>query len=284
MATTELRTRQQNFFQVDPPIFDCEFRRDGTDILLAFSAKARIPTDLRVRLYEAPSGDTRAARRAAIATDQRKRGMGTGFAKSNRFVAFDSSATLDAIAQAHGFETTAPILEHFANRGLPSGGLTDGDVIFVPQVRTLSVVPLGPLMPVEDVAESVPEGGHRHQARWSVTDRFYDPLDPLEWVPDSLMTLGPANRVDASVGTFDRRLWLPQFAILTSTGAFLDASLTPPEIVEQTRYSLSTDDPHTFAVLVGRGSRLLSADDSSATFTRLEHPVGAYGAVIDSEA
>jgi hypothetical protein len=103
-------------------------------------------------------------------------------------------------------------------------------------------------------------------------------------VPDSLLTLSPSTRVTTTV--FDeasRRLWLPQFAVLTASGEFLEASPTPPEVVEETGYALGGDDPHAFAVLAGKGSRLLSADGSSVAFETKERPLGAYGAVIVTE-
>lgn len=284
MAEVDLKTREQNFFQFRPPIFDFEFRRDGGEILLAFSAKAEVTVDLRVRLYETRSAPTRAERRALLASDQSARKLQAGFAKSNCFVEADGEETVAQIASRHGFDTDEVVLDHFANRLLRARGgkPAQGDVVFIPQLRSLPAIPLGPVLPVEDVAESVPEGGHRHQARWSIADLLFDPLDPESWVPDSLLTLGPSTRVVTSVfDSEDRQVWLPQFAVLTATGEFLDASPTAPEIVAEAGYALTSDDPHAFAVLVGKGSRALNADASSVTFQTSERPLGAYGAVID---
>jgi hypothetical protein len=285
MTAIELVKRRHNFYQFRPPVYDYEFRRDGKEIVLAFSAKAEVPRDLRVRLYETRSAPTRAERRALIAADQEKRVLGAGFVKSNRFVRADGKQTLLQIASVHGFESAEPLLGHFANRLLRGSTKPQkDDAIFVPQLRSLQAVPLGPVLPVEDVSESVPEGGHRHQARWKIDEQGYDPLDPTDWVPDSLMTLSPSQRTEATIfDATERQVWLPQFAVLTASGGFVDSSPTPPEIVEEAGYQLSGDDPHAFAVLVGKGSRLLSADNNSVAFAKAERPLGAYGAILDEE-
>lgn len=288
MAEVKLSTREKNFFQFRPPIFDFEFRRDNRDILLAFSAKQDVSRDLRVRLYETRSAPTRAERSRLLSADQEQRLLLDGFKKSNCFIQADGQQTVAQLAAEHGFDSDALVLSHFANRLIqqaPGSQPQQGDMVFIPQLRSLDAIPLGPVLPVEDVDESVPDGGHRHQARWNIDQLLYDPLDPVDWVPDSQMTLAPSNRVVASV--FDeeqRQIWLPQFAVLTADGTFLGASPTPPEIVAEAGYSLTSEDPHAFAVLVGKGSRLLSADNSSVTFKTSERPLGAYGAVIDEEA
>lgn len=288
MAALKLNQREKNFHQFRPPIFDFEFRRDGREILLAFSAKADVTRDLRVRLYEAPGSGARAARRQAIADDQLARKLQDGLRKSSRYVEADGTSSVADIAALHGFEGDELVLSHHANRLLKAtrgGAIEQGDMLFIPQLRSLAVVPLGPVLPVEDVDESVADGGHRHQARFDIDAQPYDPLDPTHWVPDSLATLSPSTRVTATV--FDaetRQLWLPQFAVLTATGELLEVSPSPPEVVAETGYSLGGDDPHAFAVLAGKGSRLLSADSSSVAFQAKERPIGAYGAVVSEEA
>jgi hypothetical protein len=287
MAEVKLTTREKNFFQFRPPIFDFEFSRNDREILLAFSARKEVERDLRVRLYETRSRPTRAERSKLLSADQEQRLLLEGFSKSNRFVEADGQQTVAQIAAAHGFDSDEPVLAHFANRLLQQtrgSQPQQGDMVFIPQLRSLDAIALGPVLPVEDVSESIPDGGHRHQARWNIDQLLYDPLDPSQWVPDSLITLGPSKRVVATV--FDeeqRQIWLPQFAVLTAAGAFLAASPTPPEIVEEAGYALDSEDPDAFAVLVGKGSRALTADSSSVTFQAKERPLGAYGAVIAKE-
>ncbi len=287
MAELKLIQREKNFFQFRPPIFDFEFRREGQEILLAFSAKVDVTRDLRVRLFEVESGPTRAERRKAMEQEQQTRKLQDGLLKSGCFVKADGKLSVAQIAAARGFEGDELVLGHHANRllkELRGANPEEGDVVFVPQLRRLGAVPLGPVLPVEDVDESVPDGGHRHQARFDIDEQRYDPLDPTQWVPDSLLTLSPSTRVTTTI--FDepsRRLWLPQFAVLTATGEFLEASPSPPELVEETGYTLSGEDPHAFAVLAGKGSRLLSADSSSVAFQSKERPLGAYGAVVVTE-
>jgi hypothetical protein len=287
MSQLKINQREKNFFQFRPPIFDFEFRREGSEILLAFSAKADVTRDLRVRLYETESSPTRAERRKLIETEQQSRLLQDGLLKSGCFVKADGKLSVAELAATRGFEGDELVLAHFANRllkDLRGGSPEDGDMVFIPQLRRLGAIPLGPVLSVEDVDESVADGGHRHQARFDIEQQQYDPLDPTHWVPDSLLTLSPATRVTTTV--FDeasRRLWLPQFAVLTATGEFLEASPAPPEVVEETGYTLSGDDPHAFAVLAGKGSRLLSAESGSVAFQTKERPLGAYGAVVVTE-
>jgi hypothetical protein len=197
MATKrlELAPKQKNFFRFVPPVSDFEFRRDGNEILLAFTAVSSVPTDLRVRLYEVRADGERTARREAIVADAATRADAPGFAKSNRFVTVEGSKTLELLASEHGFDNPTPAVEHFHNREFKKfrpSGLEDGDFVFIPQLRQREAIALGPLLDVEDVAGALPNGAHRHQARWSVETAHYDPLDPAAWTADSVMRTGAA--------------------------------------------------------------------------------------------
>lgn len=282
--TLSVVPRRRNFYRFSPAIFDYEFRREDKQVVLAFSAKKQIPKDLRLRLYETRGRLSLAQRRGAVIEDVARRGLGAGFLKSGGQVTVDAVTALETIAAKRGFSSVETIVDHFHNRVFKfvrgGGPLQPKDTIFVPQLREMPAIPLGPTFTVEDVAEAVPDGGHRHQARWNIEEHKYDPLDPEDWVPESLTPTGPSNNPASDVFDLEKNsLWLPQFAVMTAQGELLDVSPSPPEIAQQTEYSLQGDDPHAFAVVSGSTSRFLVATGSSVAFEKAERPLGAYGAL-----
>lgn len=287
--TLELVPRRRNFFRFSPAIFDYEFRREEGEILLAFSAKKDISKDLRLRLYETRGRLNLAQRRGAVADEVAARGLGAGFIKSGALVTVDVKTSVEKIAARRGFSSVETILDHFHNRTFKffrgSNPMEPGDTIFVPQLREMAAIPLGPTFTVEDVAESVPDGGHRHQARWNISEHGYDPLDPAAWIPDALMHFGPSHDPPSDVFDSEHNSpWFPQFAVMTADGELLDVSPSPPELVQETEYELAADDPHAFALVLGGVSRFLSADSTTVTFQKSEQPVAAYGAFDPNQA
>lgn len=135
------------------------------------------------------------------------------------------------------------------------------DCIFVPQLTEFAAVPLGAVMAVENGAESVPDGGRRHEARWDCDANAYDPLDPERWVNDALMSTGPRHHPRPNVtDSSARQLWFPQFAVLVSDGTLLAVSPSPPELARETEYQLTAGKhPHASAVVLGRPGRFLGA-------------------------
>ncbi len=281
----DLRPQERNYFRFDAPIFDFEFRREDSEIVLAFSAKKDVTRELLVRLYEVKGHLPRHERRAAVVDDSEFRELEDGFEKSNRFVIVDSPKTLTAVALDHGFADDRALRGHFNNRFLISqrgeAELETDDLVFVPQLAEFVAVPLGPVLSVEDASEAVPDDGHRHEARWDCEAQHYDPLDPEQWVNDALLSTGPTNHPRSNVTeTEARQLWFPQFAVLTAEGTVLAVSPTPPELARETDYQLvAEEDPDAFAVVSRRPSRFLSADQSKVTFEVTELPLGAYGAI-----
>jgi hypothetical protein len=255
---------------------------------LAFSAKKDVPRDLQVLLYQVQTGPSRERRRAEVIADVEAHGLQNGFERSCRFFTASEAVTVEQVAARHGFLGPETILVHFNNRGFVAFGdgvnLAAGEVIFIPQIRELPVVPIGPLMSVTDVSESVPNDGHRHEARWSIQDNDYDPLDPEAWAPESLMQLGPGYAPRGDVDDIDKgRLWLPQFAVIDALGKCLAVSPTPPEIVQDAQYKLEDRDPHAFMVVAHGESKFLDAGQQNARFGLVAQPIASYGALDEQQ-
>ena len=270
-------------FSSDYDLFDYAFEQEGDKVHLSFSIRGKQPSSLKLRLFECSSEISPNQRQQSIAAKAAKLGTAAGYLKSGCYHEVKSGESGDGLAQRYGHKDKSAIEAHYLNDGVDSSALEEGDELFIPQVQSEEPIPLGDLLEVQPVKETVQEG-KRYQASWVIGAGGHSPLNPETWLSELDFDLVSSDDTTPLSESDDKPLYLPQFVVLTGDLSAIGVSPTPLQIVKKTKLEGQSESKQQQVIFPDGKTREVNVGEGEETFAEQEEPLWLFGAVsVDAD-